>query len=434
MTGLRGDQLLPHVNALLEHVPPDVDDETVAALVRTTDRTARLLVRSWNLSAAEELARHGLHIAGSRSALIRQPVLRLQFAMADAISKQGRDFDAEGTVPELARESTGRPACPASESLRNPTGTRHCCGVSKRIPRGRTDVPATSARTSSAAGARTAQTRSQPGTGSPSRFGCTAAEPTLNPCSVGFWKTALGPVATIARILVAARHGIAWSLGLQGRYPEAEQIIRQVIADRRRLLGTNSAKTLASMYRLAWIIAGQGRHAEAEALYVKILARQREILGSDHQSTLRTWYRLARSISAQQGRASEAEEHFRLVLAARRQVLGSDHQATLRARFRVALANVQLRRLDEAIGELRTVIAVQRRILGDDHGDTRDSVRELAGLTPESADSILGSARSSKLTFPGATPFVPLSTPMQSGSASKRSARRLSLCARVGPI
>ena len=138
------------------------------------------------------------------------------------------------------------------------------------------------------------------------------------------------------------------------------------------------------MYRLAWIIAGQGRHAEAEALYVKILARQREILGSDHQSTLRTWYRLARSISAQQGRASEAEEHFRLVLAARRQVLGSDHQATLRARFRVALANVQLRRLDEAIGELRTVIAVQRRILGDDHGDTRDSVRELAGLTPES--------------------------------------------------
>ena len=74
-------------------------------------------------------------------------------------------------------------------------------------------------------------------------------------------------------------------IGLQGRYAEAEQLCREVLADRRRVLGDDHPDTLTSPATLAWLAARRGRHAEAEALYRQVLADRNRVLGASHPDT-----------------------------------------------------------------------------------------------------------------------------------------------------
>ena len=74
-------------------------------------------------------------------------------------------------------------------------------------------------------------------------------------------------------------------LGLQRRYAEAEQLTREVLADRRRLLGEDHPDTLTSRATLARLAARQGRRGEAEELYLQVIADRTRVLGSGHPDT-----------------------------------------------------------------------------------------------------------------------------------------------------
>jgi NAD-dependent oxidoreductase involved in siderophore biosynthesis len=74
-------------------------------------------------------------------------------------------------------------------------------------------------------------------------------------------------------------------LGLQRRYAEAEQLTREVLADRHRVLGDDHPDTLTSRAVLARLAARQGRRAEAEALYRQVIADRTRVLGSGHPDT-----------------------------------------------------------------------------------------------------------------------------------------------------
>ena len=74
-------------------------------------------------------------------------------------------------------------------------------------------------------------------------------------------------------------------MGRQNRAAEAEQLTRDVLADRRRVLGDDHPDTLASRAVLAWLAARQGRHAEAEELYRQLLADRTRVLGASHPDT-----------------------------------------------------------------------------------------------------------------------------------------------------
>ena len=50
---------------------------------------------------------------------------------------------------------------------------------------------------------------------------------------------------------LAARETLAWLTGLRGRLPEAEQLSREVLADRRRVLGASHPDTAAVRTELA---------------------------------------------------------------------------------------------------------------------------------------------------------------------------------------
>jgi hypothetical protein len=74
-------------------------------------------------------------------------------------------------------------------------------------------------------------------------------------------------------------------VGLQHRYAEAEQVTREILADRHRLLGDDHPDTLTSRAVLARLTARQGRRAEAEELYRQVIADRSRVLGPSHPDT-----------------------------------------------------------------------------------------------------------------------------------------------------
>jgi hypothetical protein len=82
-------------------------------------------------------------------------------------------------------------------------------------------------------------------------------------------------------------------IGGQGRTVEAEQMTRDVLADRRRVLGDDHPDTLTSRAVLAWLAARQGRPAQAEELYRQLLADRNRVLGAGHPDTETTRNELA---------------------------------------------------------------------------------------------------------------------------------------------
>ena len=79
---------------------------------------------------------------------------------------------------------------------------------------------------------------------------------------------------------LAAADNLAHARKGQGRYAEAERIIRQVLGVRRRVLGEEHPETLTSANNLASSLAHQGKHAEAEEMLQAALAARRRVLGS----------------------------------------------------------------------------------------------------------------------------------------------------------
>ncbi|MGI5214848.1 tetratricopeptide repeat protein [Plantactinospora sp. CA-290183] len=125
----------------------------------------------------------------------------------------------------------------------------------------------------------------------------------------------------------------------------------------------NQPDTLHIRHNLATVLLEQGRYGEAADELRSVLAAQIKVPGPDHPDTLHTRYNLA-DILYKQGRDGEAADEFRSVLASRIEVLGPDHQDTLSSRH--ALATVLLDRgsYGEAADEYRSVLAGTRRGAG----------------------------------------------------------------------
>jgi hypothetical protein len=92
---------------------------------------------------------------------------------------------------------------------------------------------------------------------------------------------------------LASASYLAGSLSEQGKYVEAEQINRDVLGARRRVLGEEHPLTLTSASNLASSLCDQKKHAEAEQMYHAVLATRRRLLGPTHPDTRLTESNLA---------------------------------------------------------------------------------------------------------------------------------------------
>src|ERR1700758_4261712 len=82
--------------------------------------------------------------------------------------------------------------------------------------------------------------------------------------------------------------GLAAMLHAQGRYPEAEEVERQVLQSAERVFGLNHLDTLSSMNNLAHTLYARGDLASARRLQEQVVEAITRLLGNEHLDTLKS--------------------------------------------------------------------------------------------------------------------------------------------------
>ena len=100
-------------------------------------------------------------------------------------------------------------------------------------------------------------------------------------------------------------NNLATALYDEGRYVEAEKLLRETLGVRRRVLGPEHPDTLTSNSNLANTEMKMRKYTDAEKTLEDVRGIQRRVLGSDHPDTAASTYGMARS-AALQGRSERA--------------------------------------------------------------------------------------------------------------------------------
>ena len=180
---------------------------------------------------------------------------------------------------------------------------------------------------------------------------------------------------------------MATLLSDKGKYGEAEPLFLEALAVSRRTLGNEHLATLHSISNMAYLLSDQGKYDEAEPLFLEALAAFRRTLGNEHPDTLASIDSMA-FLLRDQGKYNEAEPLFLEALAASRRTLGNEHPDTLASIDNMASLLRDQGKYDEAEPLYLEVLAASRRTLGNEHPDTLDSVNNFARLLSERGDLI----------------------------------------------
>ncbi|KAK5263049.1 hypothetical protein LTR96_011516, partial [Exophiala xenobiotica] len=170
---------------------------------------------------------------------------------------------------------------------------------------------------------------------------------------------------------------IAESYTLLGRYGEAEEMHRQTLDLREKVLGEEHQSTLGSMNNLALVLRQQGNYEEAEQMHRQTLDLREKVLGEEHPSTLDSMNNLA-LVLRQQGLYEESEQMQRQALDLRKKVLGEEHPSTLDSINNLAIVLRQQGKFEEAKQMHRQELGMTEKVLGEEHPSTLDSMNNLA--------------------------------------------------------
>ncbi|KAK6354394.1 hypothetical protein TWF730_008801 [Orbilia blumenaviensis] len=121
--------------------------------------------------------------------------------------------------------------------------------------------------------------------------------------------------------------GLGLALSNQRKYTEAERMLSRAMDGKQKYLGQHSS-TATSIHRLAWVLLEQMRYPEAEEMYRSAMKMRQNVLG-EHVDTYRSMHLLGHVLWCQ-GRYTEAEEMFQCALEGRQRLLG-DHEDTFLA-------------------------------------------------------------------------------------------------------
>jgi tetratricopeptide (TPR) repeat protein/CHAT domain-containing protein len=165
----------------------------------------------------------------------------------------------------------------------------------------------------------------------------------------------------------------------QGRTSEAEPLLKRAIAIIEKALGPDHADVGLSLNNLAGLYYVQGRTAEAEPLFQRSLAIIEKSLGPDHPQVGQSLNNLA-VLCRDQGRPAEAEPLLKRAIAIREKALGPDHPQVGQSLNNLAeILRAQVRTA-EAEPLLNRAIAIAEKALGPDHRDVGSALNNLAAL------------------------------------------------------
>ena len=170
---------------------------------------------------------------------------------------------------------------------------------------------------------------------------------------------------------------LAIVLDNQGKYTEAEEMHRQTLELKETVLGAEHPSTLDSMDNLAIVLRNQGKYTEAEEMHRQTLQLSETVLGAEHPSTLSSMNNLA-MVLASQGKYTEAEEMHRQELQLSETLLGSEHSSTLYSMNNLAIVLDNQGKYTEAEEMHRQTLELKETVLGAEHPSTLNSMDNLA--------------------------------------------------------
>ena len=115
--------------------------------------------------------------------------------------------------------------------------------------------------------------------------------------------------------------------GLQQR-DEVRARAWQTVGDHRRVLGNDHPYTIASVNNMGLLLQDQGKFAEAEPLLREALEASRRALGNDHPDTIISVNNMAMLLNTQ-GKLAETMPLLLEALIKSKRVLGNDHPDTI---------------------------------------------------------------------------------------------------------
>ncbi|NUS18142.1 MAG: tetratricopeptide repeat protein, partial [Streptomyces sp.] len=154
------------------------------------------------------------------------------------------------------------------------------------------------------------------------------------------------------REILGLRHELGRIYLEIGDLTTAETYLRDVVADRERVLGPRAAHTLASRHKYARSVLEQrDRAAEAVPLLRTVVKEELDLHGPEHPDTLTVRHSLARALFAT-GRAAAVEEELRDILAVSLRTRSRNTPETLRVRQTLARSLLEAGRHDEGLEEI----------------------------------------------------------------------------------
>jgi tetratricopeptide (TPR) repeat protein len=165
----------------------------------------------------------------------------------------------------------------------------------------------------------------------------------------------------------------------KGDYDHAEQLLRESMAMKRRLLGDKHPEIATSLSNLADVLHNKGDLAEAEKDYQESLAMYRELLGNEHPSVARTLNNLA-FVYYDKGDVRTALETERESLAIYRKNFSGDNPEVARVENRLGYWLIETGQYTDAQRCLDEALAMRTRLFGKAHPDVASSLVHLAIL------------------------------------------------------
>lgn len=164
-----------------------------------------------------------------------------------------------------------------------------------------------------------------------------------------------------------------------GKYTEAIEIAKRVLALTETQLGPDHPDVGQSLNNLALLYNNQGRTAEAEALYKRSLDIGEKALGSDHPNVGTTLNNLA-ELYRIRGRYAQAEPLYKRSLGIRENALGRNHPDVGQSLNNLAALYHSQGRYAEAEPLYKRSLGIREKALGPDHPEVGQSLNNLAEL------------------------------------------------------
>lgn len=166
----------------------------------------------------------------------------------------------------------------------------------------------------------------------------------------------------------SALNGHAQSLHAQGKYAEAEPLLRQAINIDKIALGENHPDYASNLNNLAEVYKAQGKYDQAEPLYKQAIEIDKIALGEKHPEYATDLNNLAELYRAQ-GKYDQAEPLYLQVISIGKETLGEKHPYYATWLNNLSGHYQDQGKYDQAEPLLKQAISIGKITLGEQHPD-----------------------------------------------------------------